>query len=80
MFKYIGNGAFLPGVPARDLSDKEAKEMGEKKLLAAKLYKKPTGNLARNSHLKGQKAGQGSTENKLARGGAENKEVTTNGN
>lgn len=28
MLKYIGNGAFSPGVPARDLTDDEVKEYG----------------------------------------------------
>lgn len=26
MFKYMGAGEFIPGVPARDLSDEEAEE------------------------------------------------------
>ncbi|GIK42447.1 MAG: hypothetical protein BroJett011_62800 [Chloroflexota bacterium] len=40
MLKYIGQGAFLPGVPARDLSAEEAKEYGEARLLKSGLYKK----------------------------------------
>lgn len=43
--KYVGNGKFLPGVPARDLSDNEVEEFGgEKRLLESGLYirtKKP---------------------------------------
>ena len=40
MLKYNGNG-FLPGIPARDLTDDEVKELGgEKKLLATGLYSK----------------------------------------
>jgi hypothetical protein len=36
--KYIGNGAFIPGIPARDLSDEEVKEYGRKTLLDSGLY------------------------------------------
>ena len=40
MLIYKGNG-FLPGIPARDLTDEEVKEHGgEKKLLATGLYEK----------------------------------------
>lgn len=38
---YIGNGAFLPGVPARDLSAAEVKKHNEQELIASGLYKKP---------------------------------------
>lgn len=38
--KYVGRGAFLPDVPARDLTEEEAEQIGEKKLLASKLYKR----------------------------------------
>lgn len=31
MWKYLGKGEFLPGVPARDLTDEEAKEHPEVK-------------------------------------------------
>jgi len=42
MLKYIGNGAFIATVPARDLSDEEVKEHGgEEKLIATGLYEKP---------------------------------------
>ena len=38
---YIGGGAFVPGIPARDLTDDEVKKHGgEKVLLATGLYKK----------------------------------------
>ena len=36
--KYIGDGSFLPGVPARDLSEKEVKEFDEQVLLNSGLY------------------------------------------
>ena len=40
MLIYNGKG-FLPGIPARDLTDEEVKEFGgEKKLLATGLYVK----------------------------------------
>jgi hypothetical protein len=38
---YIGNGAFLPGVPARDLTEEEAKKYDINFLLASGLYKFP---------------------------------------
>lgn len=41
MLKYIGNGAFIPGVPARDLTADEVKQYGgEKVLLASGIYEK----------------------------------------
>jgi len=40
MLIYKG-GAFLPGVPARDLSDEEAREYGERRLVESGLYEKP---------------------------------------
>ena len=37
-----GYGGSLPGIPARDLTDEEAKEHGgDKKLVATGLYEKP---------------------------------------
>ena len=36
--KYIGNGLFLPGIPARDLSAQEVGKFGEQKLIDSKLY------------------------------------------
>lgn len=36
--KYQHNG-FLPGVPARDLTDEEVKKFGKKRLLESGLYK-----------------------------------------
>jgi hypothetical protein len=36
--KYIGNGNFLPDVPARDLTPAEVKKYGKEKLLASGLY------------------------------------------
>ena len=42
MLKYIGNGNFLAGVPARDLTDEEAQACGGKAaLLASGLYLTP---------------------------------------
>lgn len=41
MLKYIGNGLFIPGVPARDLTDEEAVGHGETRLIASGLYQKP---------------------------------------
>ena len=38
MLKYIGNGSFLAGVPARDLSVAEVKQYGKKRLLDSGLY------------------------------------------
>lgn len=39
MLEYVGNGAYLQGVPARDLSDDEAIEYGgEAALVASGLY------------------------------------------
>jgi hypothetical protein len=35
--KYVG-GAFLPGVPTRDLTEAEVVEYGRKRLLASGLY------------------------------------------
>lgn len=40
MLKYVGNGSFLPDVPARDLSDEEARKFGEEDLLKSGLYKR----------------------------------------
>ena len=40
-WKYVGDEAFIPGVPARDLSDKEVKELGiQEAVEASDLYKK----------------------------------------
>jgi len=36
--KYIGKGAWLVGVPARDLSADEVKHYGQDKLIASGLY------------------------------------------
>ena len=36
--KYVGKGAFLIGVPARDLSAEEVKKFGEERLLKSNLY------------------------------------------
>lgn len=39
---YIGKGAFLPGVPARDLTADEAEKFGRMRLLESGLYKNAT--------------------------------------
>lgn len=58
-----GYGGFLPGLPARDLSDEEVEALGgEKALVKTGLYE-PFG-----------KKAEPATESKKARGGAENKE------
>ena len=36
--KYVGKGAFLIGVPARDLNAEEVKKFGEERLLKSNLY------------------------------------------
>lgn len=41
MLIYVGEGNFLPGIPARDLTDEEVKQYDEHALLASKLYQKP---------------------------------------
>ena len=37
MFKYLHNG-FIPGIPARDLTDKEAEQFGKARLKKSGLY------------------------------------------
>jgi len=41
MLKYVGRGAFLIGVPARDLTDEEIEQLGldKKALIKSGLYK-----------------------------------------
>jgi hypothetical protein len=43
-WKYVGDGSqFIPGIPARDLSAKEVKELGiQEAVEASDLYKKTT--------------------------------------
>lgn len=41
MLKYIGDGAALPEVPARDLSEAEVEQFGKEFLLASGLYAEP---------------------------------------
>ena len=36
--KYIGDGNFLPDIPARDLTEDEVKKFGKKRLLDSGLY------------------------------------------
>jgi hypothetical protein len=37
-FKYIGDGSFLPGIPARNLSEEEVEAAGLEILQASPLY------------------------------------------
>jgi len=41
MLKYVGVGTSLPGIPARDLTDDEAKQHNEKFLVKSGLYERP---------------------------------------
>jgi|APSaa5957512622_1039677.scaffolds.fasta_scaffold26529_2 hypothetical protein len=41
MLKYVGNGAFIVEVPARDLTAKEVRKYGKRKLLSSGLYAEP---------------------------------------
>ena len=41
VWKYIGNGSFLPGIPARDLSDDEVILHGKGDVIASGLYEIP---------------------------------------
>ena len=38
--KYVGEGKFIPGVPARDLSEEEVERFGAKLLADSGLYEK----------------------------------------
>jgi hypothetical protein len=39
-WKYVGDGAFIPGVPAKDLSDKDVRDLNiEEAVRASDLYK-----------------------------------------
>lgn len=40
MLRYIGNGKFVRGVPARDLSENEAIYYGAKRLIESGLYER----------------------------------------
>lgn len=54
MLVYIGDGRFLPDIPARDLSDDEVKNHGgEKKLVESGLYAKPKREAAEKEKLGG---------------------------
>lgn len=56
---YIGDGSFLPGVPARDLSDEEvAAHGGVRELTASGLYEKPAEDEKRAAPA-GKKTGEG---------------------
>lgn len=58
---YIGDGAFLPGVPARDLSkeDIRASNYNKIQLIKSGLYRQPTVTVTRARH--------GGTENHSAK-------------
>jgi hypothetical protein len=38
---YVGDGGFIPEVPARDLTEAEVAQYGKAKLLQSGLYKEP---------------------------------------
>ena len=41
MWKYVGEGAYLPGIPARDITDEEAQQRGiEEMLKASNIYRR----------------------------------------
>jgi len=40
MWKYIGKGTFVLGIPARDLTDEEAQHIGISRVRKSGLYKK----------------------------------------
>ena len=41
MYKYAGNGSYIVGIPARDLTNKEAEQYGINRLVASGLYEAP---------------------------------------
>jgi hypothetical protein len=45
MWRYVGDGAFVPGIPARDLSDEEAQGLGRRTIRACGLYKFEAGDV-----------------------------------
>jgi hypothetical protein len=58
MLKYVGK-SFIPGIPARDLTDEEVKQYGgETKLVATGLYKKAR----KNNPKETEKQADGSAE------------------
>ena len=50
MLKYVGRGTSLPGIPARDLTDNEAKQHNEKFLVKSGLYEQPRRTRADQDH------------------------------
>ncbi len=55
MLKYIGDGTFAPGIPARDLTDEEVKEYGGVALLTKTgLYQKPEEKLVKATKKDGE--------------------------
>lgn len=62
--KYVGNGANLAGVPARDLTYEEAKQHGEENLLRSGLYERATAVKP-----------TGGKQNKLSYGGSTDKTI-----
>ncbi|MDY6834335.1 MAG: hypothetical protein SVY53_05985 [Chloroflexota bacterium] len=69
MFRYIGSGAFLPGVPRRDLTEEEIKRssmIDVKEILASGLYvrerKNKTSPLGSTKELKGGETSDSNTK------------------
>ena len=60
--RYIGEGRFRPGIPARDLTEAEVKQFGRKFLLETGLYK-----------ISSRKATRKPTDHKALTGPEENK-------
>jgi hypothetical protein len=57
MLRYIGK-RWLPGVPARDLTEDEVKTHGKARLLASGLYKEARGKPASNPTETAERAGK----------------------
>lgn len=58
MLKYIGNGNWLPGVPARDLADEEAAWLGGvETLVATGLYEEDPAEPPEKKQRAAQKSG-----------------------
>jgi hypothetical protein len=55
--KYIGAGAFIPSIPARDLTDAEVVEFGKEFLLDTGLYVEAEQKAPEGQKSKGKKEG-----------------------
>ncbi len=64
MLIYIGKGAFVIGIPARDLTTDEVKEYGRQKLLDTGLYQDPDGKQAALPAKNEDKAAASASKNK----------------